>query len=100
MRSARPRPESCLPWEPRDRDRVKARRRFISLRRLAVAPARMKESMQKRGSGRVRDFALYGETTGETDEFGLPIRYKPGRRISAGARWWCMGTRRCPSRSG
>src|SRR5262249_48891151 len=22
-----------------------------------------------------RDFALYGETTGETDEFGLPVRY-------------------------
>ena len=28
-----------------------------------------------RASGRVRDFALYGETTGETDEFGLPVRY-------------------------
>ena len=35
----------------------------------------MKEEMQGRGSGRVRDFALYGETTGETDEFGLPVRY-------------------------
>ena len=35
----------------------------------------MKESMQGRGSGKVRDFALYGETTGETDEFGLPVRY-------------------------
>jgi protein phosphatase len=23
----------------------------------------------------VREFALYGETTGETDEFGLPVRY-------------------------
>jgi protein phosphatase len=23
----------------------------------------------------VRDFALYGETTGETDEFGLPVRF-------------------------
>ena len=31
--------------------------------------------MQGRGSGAVRDFALYGETTGETDEFGLPVRY-------------------------
>ena len=30
--------------------------------------------MQGRGSGKVRDFALYGETTGETDEFGLPVR--------------------------
>jgi protein phosphatase len=35
----------------------------------------MKEEMQGRGSGKVRAFALYGETTGETDEFGLPIRY-------------------------
>src|SRR5258708_27862123 len=34
----------------------------------------MKAEMQGRGSGRVRDFALYGETTGETDEFGLPVR--------------------------
>ncbi|HEY7393358.1 MAG TPA: polynucleotide kinase-phosphatase, partial [Gemmatimonadaceae bacterium] len=43
--------------------------------RLVVAHAGMKAEMQGRGSGRVRDFALYGETTGETDEFGLPIRY-------------------------
>ena len=35
----------------------------------------MKEGMQGRGSGKVRDFALYGETTGETDEFGLPVRH-------------------------
>ncbi len=43
--------------------------------RLVVAHAGMKEEMQGRGSGKVRDFAMYGETTGETDEFGLPIRY-------------------------
>ncbi len=43
--------------------------------RLVVAHAGMKESMMGRASGRVRDFALYGETTGETDEFGLPVRY-------------------------
>ncbi len=42
--------------------------------KLVVAHAGMKESMQGRGSGKVRDFALYGETTGETDEFGLPVR--------------------------
>ena len=42
---------------------------------LVVAHAGMKEEMQGRGSGKVRDFALYGETTGETDEFGLPVRY-------------------------
>jgi protein phosphatase len=35
----------------------------------------MKEEMQGRGSGTVRDFALYGETTGETDDYGLPVRY-------------------------
>jgi protein phosphatase len=43
--------------------------------KLVVAHAGMKEAMQGRGSGRVRDFALYGETTGETDEFGLPVRF-------------------------
>jgi len=43
--------------------------------KLVVAHAGMKEAMQGRGSGKVREFALYGETTGETDEFGLPIRY-------------------------
>ena len=42
---------------------------------LVVAHAGMKESMQGRGSGKVRAFALYGETTGEIDEFGLPVRY-------------------------
>jgi len=42
---------------------------------LVVAHAGMKESMQGRGSAAVRDFALFGETTGETDEFGLPVRY-------------------------
>jgi len=31
--------------------------------------------MQRRGSSKVREFALFGETTWETDEFGLPIRY-------------------------
>jgi hypothetical protein len=31
--------------------------------------------MQGRGSGKVRDFAVYGETTGEADEFGLAVRY-------------------------
>jgi protein phosphatase len=43
--------------------------------RLIVAHAGMKESMAGRASGAVREFALYGETTGETDEFGLPVRY-------------------------
>lgn len=42
--------------------------------KLAVAHAGIKEEMQGRGSGAVRAFCLYGETTGETDEFGLPVR--------------------------
>jgi protein phosphatase len=41
---------------------------------LVVAHAGMKEAYQGRASGRVRAFALFGETTGETDEFGLPVR--------------------------
>jgi protein phosphatase len=41
---------------------------------LVVAHAGMKQAYQGRSSARVRDFALYGETTGETDEYGLPVR--------------------------
>ncbi|MBL4774136.1 MAG: polynucleotide kinase-phosphatase, partial [Alcanivoracaceae bacterium] len=47
--------------------------------KLVVAHAGMKESYQGRGSGKVRSFALYGETSGETDEYGLPIRYNWAR---------------------
>ena len=43
--------------------------------RLVVAHAGLKEDYHGRASGRVRSFALYGETTGETDEYGLPVRY-------------------------
>jgi len=43
--------------------------------KLVVAHAGLKESMQGRGSRAVREFTLYGETTGETDDFGLPVRY-------------------------
>ena len=43
--------------------------------RLVVAHAGLRAEMQGRGSRAVRAFALYGETTGETDEFGLPVRY-------------------------
>jgi protein phosphatase len=42
--------------------------------KLVVAHAGMKEEMQGGGSGALRGFALYGETTGETDEYGLPVR--------------------------
>ncbi|HSA48528.1 MAG TPA: AAA family ATPase, partial [Yinghuangia sp.] len=43
--------------------------------RLVVAHAGLPEKYHGRTSGRVRSFALYGDTTGETDEYGLPVRY-------------------------
>lgn len=43
--------------------------------KLVVAHAGLREDMQGRGSGAARSFCLYGETTGEIDEFGLPVRY-------------------------
>jgi protein phosphatase len=42
---------------------------------LVVAHAGLREEMHGRGSGAVRNFCMFGETTGETDEFGLPVRY-------------------------
>src|SRR4029453_8396047 len=43
--------------------------------RLVGAQAGMRGESQGRASAAVRAFALYGETTGETDEMGLPVRY-------------------------
>ena len=42
--------------------------------RLVVAHGGMPADMQGRASKAVRDFALYGHTTGQTDELGLPVR--------------------------
>jgi protein phosphatase len=42
--------------------------------RLVVAHAGLPERFHGRASGAVRSFALYGDTTGETDEYGLPVR--------------------------
>ena len=42
--------------------------------KLVISHAGIKEKYIGRGSMRVRDFCLYGETTGETDEYGLPVR--------------------------
>ena len=44
--------------------------------RLVVAHAGLAERYHGRSSGRVRTLALYGDTDGETDEFGLPVRYE------------------------
>ena len=43
--------------------------------KLVVCHAGLPERYQGRASARVRSFCLYGDTTGETDEFGLPVRY-------------------------
>ncbi|WP_420042059.1 polynucleotide kinase-phosphatase [Gordonia sp. MP11Mi] len=43
--------------------------------RLVVAHAGLSQAYHGRSSARVRAFALYGDTTGETDDFGLPVRY-------------------------
>ena len=42
--------------------------------KLVISHAGIKEEYIGRGSAKVRDFCLYGETTGETDEYGLPVR--------------------------
>ena len=42
---------------------------------LVVSHAGILERYQGRASARVREFCLYGQTTGETDEYGLPVRY-------------------------
>jgi polynucleotide kinase-phosphatase len=42
--------------------------------KLVVAHGGMRADYAGRASGRVREFALYGDTTGEIDEFGLPVR--------------------------
>jgi len=62
--------------------------------RLVVAHAGVRQRMIGREHKRIRDFALYGETHGETDEAGRPIRYNwaanyHGRRASfTGIPWW------------
>src|SRR6201999_1282210 len=43
--------------------------------KLVVAHAGLAQRYHGRASGRMRSFALYGDTTGETDEYGLPVRY-------------------------
>lgn len=43
--------------------------------KLAVAHAGIKAHYIGRGSPRIRDFCMFGESTGEIDEFGLPVRY-------------------------
>lgn len=74
---------AALPTESREPFKAEARifldklvsHLWLDGGRLVVAHAGMKEEMQGRGSSAVRTFALYGETTGETDAHGLPVRF-------------------------
>jgi protein phosphatase len=50
--------------------------------RLVVAHAGLREEMHGRGSGAVRQFAMYGETTGETDEYGCVASSTSGQNAS------------------
>ena len=63
--------------------------------RCVVAHAGLPERFHNRSSGAVRSFALYGDTTGETDEFGLPVRYPWANDYRGSAivvrREWLMG---------
>jgi protein phosphatase len=43
--------------------------------KLVVAHAGLPAAMHGRASAAVRAFSLYGDTTGETDAYGLPVRY-------------------------
>lgn len=42
--------------------------------KLVIAHAGLKQAYIGRASARVREFCLYGETTGETDLYGFPVR--------------------------
>ena len=41
--------------------------------KLAIAHAGLRDTWLGRSTSQVRDFCLYGETTGESDAFGMPI---------------------------
>lgn len=43
--------------------------------KLAVAHAGLKKEYMGRASSTIREFCMYGDTTGEVDGFGLPVRY-------------------------
>lgn len=44
--------------------------------KLVVAHAGLPQRFHGRASARVRAFSLYGDTSGETDAYGLPVRYQ------------------------
>lgn len=52
---------------------------------LVVAHAGIKESMQGKDSPKVRAFTLFGDVSGENDEYGLPIRKDWGQHYEGAA---------------
>lgn len=59
--------------------------RILDDGKLVVAHAGIKESMQGKDSSKIRAFTLYGDVSGETDEYGLPIRKDWGKNYSGTA---------------
>ncbi len=66
---------------------------------LVVAHAGLKEAYHGRASARVRSFALYGDTTGETDEYGCRCATR-GPRSTADGPSSSTATRLFPRPSG
>ncbi|MBI2811540.1 MAG: metallophosphoesterase [Candidatus Melainabacteria bacterium] len=59
--------------------------RILDDGKLVVAHAGIKESMQGKDTSKTRAFALYGDVSGENDEYGLPIRKDWGKNYSGAA---------------
>lgn len=76
--------------------------------RLVVSHAGIREEYIGRASGRIRAFCLYGDTTGETDTSGVPVRldwasdyrgssmivygHTPGKEVQAINNTYCVDT--------
>jgi protein phosphatase len=79
--------------------------------KLVIAHAGLKPEMIGQGGGKVRSFALYGDTTGETDGYGSPVRrnwalehpgepaivygHVAGMEVQAVNNTWCLDTGCC-----
>jgi len=59
--------------------------RILDDGKLVVAHAGIKESMQGKDTSKTRAFTLYGDVSGENDEYGLPIRKDWGKNYSGAA---------------
>ena len=79
--------------------------------KLVVAHAGLKPEMIGKSGGKARSFALYGDTTGETDGYGTPVRrnwalehpgepaivygHVAGPEVQAVNNTWCLDTGCC-----